>query len=125
MPDSTEIKGVTRQTVDVPTELMEHYDAIKRRRKIRSFGAYVLSLIKSDKSGLNLPSADSQIKGGGDSIGPVTSMAASIELLDGAIRNLTQAVESVRAAAKEGSGDHAGGVAEIGSEHRRPGKKRA
>lgn len=43
---------LTRQTVDLPTELMEHFDRIKRRRGHRSFGAYVVALIQADAAGI-------------------------------------------------------------------------
>jgi len=48
MTDSTQKKDATRQTVDVPPDCMAYFDGIKRQRKIRSFGAYVVGLIRGE-----------------------------------------------------------------------------
>jgi hypothetical protein len=41
---------VSRQTVDAPIDVMEQYDRIRRKRGFRSFGAYVVSLVRSEAS---------------------------------------------------------------------------
>lgn len=62
MTENKENIVLTRQTVDLPTDLMEHFDRIKRRRGFRSFSAYAVSLIEADQQGLIKPiSSDSQI----------------------------------------------------------------
>jgi len=59
--ESTEKKLMTRQTVDLPLEAMEHFDTIKRRHGYRSFGAYVRALIAADM-GMSTQTGESVIK---------------------------------------------------------------
>ena len=45
-------QGLSKQTVWLPEDLMEHYDQIKRKRGHRSIGSYIVELIRRDKESL-------------------------------------------------------------------------
>lgn len=46
------VEGISRQTADMPHELMKHFDSIKRDRGYRSFTDYAVFLVQRDKESL-------------------------------------------------------------------------